>query len=219
MIRQVASPLISVEGITFRYRAREEPILADTSHGFTPGSMTVVTGPSGCGKSTLLALLGLLLTPNAGRIRWSGVDLARASDAIRSEIRARQVGFVFQDALLDPARTILANVVEGGLYAALEPADVRERALDLLERFGVEQRVDHRPGEISGGQAQRVALCRALVKDPALLLADEPSGNLDDASAIVVWEALRGAAAAGTTVVVATHDTRRISGVSELIRL
>jgi lipoprotein-releasing system ATP-binding protein len=219
MSTEAAGPLISLEDITFRYRAREEPVLVGMSHAFMPGSMTGVTGPSGCGKSTLLALLGLLLTPDAGRICWSGEDLGRGSDAVRSDIRARRVGFVFQDALLDPARTILANVVEGGLYAAVQPADLEARALDLLERFGVEQRADHRPGEISGGQAQRVALCRALVKDPALLLADEPSGNLDDASATVVWEALWDAASAGAAVVVATHDTRWISGTAELIRL
>lgn len=176
------------------------------SIAFPRGDVTVITGPSGCGKSTLLYLLGLMLTPTAGRIRWDGSEVSALSDAERSRLRAEQVGFVFQDALLDPSRTILDNVTEGGLYAGMRREASRERALRLLERFGVEQRADHRPGEISGGQAQRVALCRALLKDPRLILADEPSGNLDEASADVVWGALFAAATAGATVVVATHD-------------
>ncbi len=188
-------------------------------HAFQPSSMTAITGPSGCGKSTLLYLLGLLLPPTAGRILWQGVDMSAGSDAEQSEVRGLGIGFVFQDALLDPSRSILANVTEGALYARLEPSAARAYALELLGRFGVDRRAMHRPGEISGGQAQRVALCRALVKRPHLILADEPSGNLDEASANVVWSALDRAARDGVTVVVATHDRRRAASADEMIDL
>lgn len=125
-------------------------------------------------------------------------------DGERSALRSEYLGFVFQDALLDLSRTALDNVLEAQWLAG-QPRD-EQAALDLLERFGVRHRAGHRPAEISGGQAQRIALCRALVKRPALILADEPTGNLDTASALTVWEALARAAGQGATVIVATHD-------------
>ncbi|RBY97134.1 ABC transporter ATP-binding protein [Blastococcus sp. TF02-8] len=206
-----------VEDLTFAYRPGAAAVLDGMSARFEPGTVTVVTGASGRGKSTLLYLLGMLLRPTSGRLRWGDVDLTGADDRTCSRIRAERIGFVFQDALLDPARTILDNVLEGGLYAGLTGPVGRARAHDLLEQFGVRARVDHRPGEISGGQAQRVALCRALIKEPLLLLADEPTGNLDAESAAVVWQACADTAARGGTVVVATHDTSRAAGARHLV--
>ena len=211
--------MLAAEHLEFRYRRGGDPVVREFEHVFGPGSLTAVTGPSGCGKSTLLYLLGLLLQPSAGRILWQGADVSACSDAERSEIRARGIGFVFQDALLDPSRSILANVTEGALYAGLEPSAARGYALELLGQFGVDRRATHRPGEISGGQAQRVALCRALIKGPQLILADEPSGNLDEASANIVWHALSQAARGGVTVVIATHDRWRAATADEMIDL
>jgi ABC-type lipoprotein export system ATPase subunit len=196
---------IEATTLSFAYDERR-PIFSGFSHTFSAGALTAVTGRSGCGKSTLLYLLGLLVRPEAGTITWDGYDVSRLRDDARSELRARSIGFVFQDALLDPARSVLANVMEGALFAGVDPAATRIRALRLLEQFDVQVPVDRRPGEISGGQAQRVALCRALVKDPSVILADEPTGNLDDESATVVSEALAVAAHDGAVVVLATHD-------------
>lgn len=211
--------MIATEHLVFGYRSGAPPVITGLEQAFPSGLVTVITGPSGCGKSTLLYLLGLMLSPTAGHIRWDAEDVSALPDADRSRLRAEQVGFIFQDALLDPSRTILDNVSEGGLYAGLRRAASRGRALELLEQFGVEQRADHLPGEISGGQAQRVALCRALLKDPRLILADEPSGNLDEASADVVWGALFAAATAGATVVVATHDRHRAATAAQVVEL
>ncbi|MEO8207515.1 MAG: ATP-binding cassette domain-containing protein [Chloroflexota bacterium] len=211
--------LLAAERVDFRYRRGADPVIWEFEHAFEPGSMTVITGPSGCGKSTLLYLLGLLLQPTAGRILWQGVDASARSDADRAEIRARAIGFVFQDALLDPSRSILANVTEGALYAGLEPSAAEAYALELLGQFGVDRRATHRPGEISGGQAQRVALCRALIKGPQVILADEPSGNLDEASADLVWTALGEATKSGAAVAVATHDRRRAATADAVIEL
>lgn len=150
-----------------------------------------------------------MLTPTAGTVYWSGEPVTAWRDGDRSRLRAAHIGFVFQDAMLDPSRTALGNVAEAGAIAGMPAARVTHEALTLMQRFGVADRAHHRPGEVSGGQAQRIALCRALVKRPTVILADEPSGNLDPDSADIVWTALHAAAADGATVVVATHDRAR----------
>lgn len=198
--------LVAVEGLTFAYRPGGEPVVTDLSHAFMPGSVTAVTGPSGCGKSTLLYILALMLRPSAGVVMYDDHSVSADTDVVRSRIRAQHVGFVFQDAVLDPSRPVLDNITEGAFYAGMDRATAVSRASILMSRFGVDHRAEHRPGEISGGQAQRVAICRALLKEPSLVLADEPTGNLDQDSAAVVWSALAGSAAGGATVVLATHD-------------
>jgi lipoprotein-releasing system ATP-binding protein len=132
--------------------------------------------------------------------------VAALTDAGRSAWRASTTGFVFQDAMLDPARTVLDNACEPAVFAGIPRGEARRRARHLLERFGLGDRAGHLPGEVSGGQAQRVGLCRALLTEPELVLGDEPTGNLDRTSADVVWQALTDLADRGATVVVATHD-------------
>lgn len=198
--------MIGVSDLRFHYRAGGEEIFDGLTHEFDAGVFSVVTGRSGRGKSTLLYLLGLLLSPSDGGISLDGVAATDLSDRERSLLRSERIGFVFQDAALDSTRSVLDNVVEGGLYAGLSRRQAERRARQLLDRFGVELRDDHKPGEVSGGQAQRVGLCRALVKHPSIILADEPTGNLDETSARVVLDALSEEATTGATVVVASHD-------------
>ena len=198
---------LRVEGLSFGYRATEEMLFEDLSWSFHSGSVTAVTGPSGRGKSTMLFILGLLLHPLAGTISWRGMRVDRFSDLERSRFRAMTVGFVFQDAALDSTRSVRDNVCEVALYLGIPRRRAIQRADDLLASFGVGLRSSHRPGEISGGQAQRVALCRALFNEPSLVLADEPTGNLDSEATDLVLAGLRGAAEGGATVVVSTHDS------------
>ena len=226
--------MLSVQDLSFAYRRGAEELFGGLSHGFTPGAVTAVTGPSGRGKSTLLYVLGLMLTPSRGRVVLDGVAVSSAADAVRSRVRAHRIGFVFQDSALDPTRTVLDSVVEPALYAGWSLSRARARGRELLEQMGVGARTDHRPGEISGGQAQRVAVCRALVTDPVVILADEPTGNLDRENAAGVLAALS-AAAGGTgndgegegdgiprverTVLIATHDPFVIERADEVLAL
>lgn len=210
---------VTVTGLGLRYRPDAEPVLDGVEHVFEPGTLTLLSGPSGSGKSTLLYVLGLMLRPSCGEVRWNAQQVSTTSDAFRSRMRAQHVGFVFQDALLDLSRTALQNIEESSWLAGLDARPARQRAQELLDRFGVGHRADHRPGEISGGQAQRIALCRALVKSPALVLADEPTGNLDEDSAEVVWEALAREAQDGATVIVATHESRRLDRATGVVQL
>ena len=198
---------VGARGLSFAYRSGAAPVIEDLTVDVPTGGVTVLTGPSGSGKSTLLYLLALMIRPTAGEVVWDGRPASRLPDATRSRLRAAQVGLVFQDALLDPSRSVLANVCDSGLFAGMPRPTATARARELMARFGVEHRADHRPGEISGGQAQRVAICRALLTDPRVVFADEPTGNLDVESAEVVWRALADHAAHGATVIVATHHT------------
>ncbi|QSB14303.1 ATP-binding cassette domain-containing protein [Natronosporangium hydrolyticum] len=165
-----------------------------------------MTGPSGCGKSTMLYVLGLMLRPQGGQVCFDGAQVDHLPDAARARLRAHRFGFVFQDAALDATRTVLDNVVETALYRSQPRREAVDKAYALMSRFGVEIRAKHRPGQISGGQAQRIALCRALLSAPSVILADEPTGNLDPVSSTAVIEALRESAAHGAAVVISTHD-------------
>lgn len=203
--------MIAVDGLVFGYR-REEPVIDGLTWTFPSGAVTGVTGRSGRGKSTLLYLLGLLLTPDAGTIVLDGEEVAGLPDRERSRIRAERIGFVFQDAALDPSRSVLDNVIEGAIYTGLPRTVAAERAGTLLDRFDVGLRAEHKPGEVSGGQAQRVALCRALLNTPDVVLADEPTGNLDDATAgIVIGALIELAHDQGATVIISSHDHEVIS--------
>lgn len=216
-------PMLAVTDLSFSYTRGGEELFNGLTHEFAPGKVTAVTGPSGRGKSTLLYVLGLMLTPTRGQVHLDSQPLGRVADAVRSHARAHRIGFVFQDAALDPARPVLASVIEPALYARWRPAQAKERGRALLEQMGVGARAEHRPGQISGGQAQRVAVCRALVTDPAVVLADEPTGNLDRHNAAGVLAALSAATTTTTghsrTVVIATHDPFVLEHSDEVLAL
>ncbi|WP_418060120.1 ABC transporter ATP-binding protein [Pimelobacter simplex] len=170
------------------------------------GDFTAVVGPSGSGKTTLLQLMGTLDRPTSGAVRVRGDDVAGLSDRALSELRARSIGFVFQQFHLSSLMSVLDNVAEGLLYAGVRHRERRHRAGEVLDRLGLGHRLDHRPHMLSGGERQRVAIARAVVGEPAVVLADEPTGNLDTANGATVIEILRDLAAGGTAVVVITHD-------------
>lgn len=198
--------MLAVQDLSFAYQRGGEELFGGLSHEFAAGKVTALTGPSGRGKSTLLYVLGLMLRPTRGRVMMHDRSLGDARDVDRAWARATTFGFVFQDAALDQSRPILDSVVEPALYAGWSRKQAAERAVELLEVVGVSARARHRPGQISGGQAQRVAVARALVNDPVVVLADEPTGNLDRDNAETVLTALHGAAGEGRTVIIATHD-------------
>ena len=197
---------LSVDDLRFAYAKGQTELFDGLTHRLTPGVVTALTGPSGRGKSTLLYVLGLMLTPSSGAVTIDDEVASTLPDHRRAQLRATRIGFVFQDSELDPSRIILDSVTEPGLYAGGDREELHTRARDLLTRFGLADRADHRPGQISGGQAQRVAICRALVNSPDIVLADEPTGNLDPDNSALVLDALAEAAGEGRTVVVATHD-------------
>lgn len=208
---------VSVAGLTIGYDG--SPIVEGLSHEFQGSTVTALIGPSGSGKSTLLYTLALMLTPMRGHIVWGATRADALSDAERSLLRAQHSGFVFQDAVLDLAQTALENVLEAAWIGRMPKQEARDRAEALLERFGVADQTHRRPGQVSGGQAQRIALCRALIRRPAVLFADEPTGNLDPDTADVVWSALQESADEGTTVIVATHDQTRARMLGEVLDL
>jgi putative ABC transport system ATP-binding protein len=180
--------------------------LRDVTIEIEKGDYLAVMGPSGSGKSTLLNILGCLDRPTSGSYTFNGRDIGEISDADRTKLRQTEIGFIFQFFHLLPRLTAQGNVELPMLFAGVSRAERRRRALEALEAVGLTDRIHHRPNQLSGGQSQRVAIARAVVMNPGLLLADEPTGNLDRAAAAEVMDLLGAMNADGQTVVLVTHD-------------
>ena len=180
--------------------------LRGVSFSIGRGDYTAIIGPSGSGKSTLLNVLGCLDRPTSGTYWLDGQDVSRMDDDALSDIRGTRIGFIFQSFNLIQTQTVLENLETPLFYQGVPPRSRRALALEMIEKVGLGDRYHHRPQELSGGQQQRVAIARALINDPAIVLADEPTGNLDSATGVLILEMLDQLNAAGRTVIIVTHD-------------
>jgi len=205
-----ARVLARLDGVVKIYRKAgtsvEVPALRGIALDFGEGEYVAICGHSGSGKSTLLNLLGCLDRPTSGQYILGGVDVSELDDDALSDIRSRRLGFVFQSFNLIPQLTVLENLEVPLFYQAVTPQVRRERALELADRMGLSDRIHHRPMELSGGQQQRVAIARALMNDPLLILADEPTGNLDTATGEVILGVFDQLHRAGCTILMVTHE-------------
>jgi len=200
--------LIEVEGVrkTHRMGERDVHALAGVSLSVARGDYLAVMGASGSGKTTLLHLIGCLDRPSSGRIRLDGTDVSGLDDDALSELRSRRIGFVFQAFHLIPQLSVAENVELPLVYQGVDAPRRTERARRVLASVGLAERADHRPSELSGGECQRVAIARALAAEPDVLLADEPTGNLDSRTGDEIMDLLAGLHAGGVTIVLVTHD-------------
>jgi len=204
----VTEAIVAFDRLTRTYSKGESGVTAlrDVSLEVRRGEFVAIMGPSGSGKSTLLNLLGLLDRPTSGSYKLDGREVAGLDDDERSRLRSRRIGFIFQAFNLFPQLDVVGNVEVPMLYSGVPPAKRRARAVELVESVGLGHRKTHRPNELSGGEMQRVAIARSLANDPVLVLADEPTGNLDTATAAVITKMLEELHAKGRTIILVTHN-------------
>jgi putative ABC transport system ATP-binding protein len=216
-----APTLIQLQGIkkVFYTDEVETHALADVHLGIKQGEYVAIAGPSGCGKTTLLSILGLLDTPTDGSYLLDSQPVANLSAADRARVRNRQIGFIFQAFNLIGDLTVYENVELPLTYRGLSGAERKKRVTDALERVGMSHRIKHYPAQLSGGQQQRVAVARAVAGDPAILLADEPTGNLDSSNGESVMDLLRELHRGGATICMVTHDPRYAAHADRTIEL
>jgi putative ABC transport system ATP-binding protein len=213
--------MLKLENISKIYRTTEVETRALDGVSFTVGAgeFLAIMGPSGCGKSTLLNILGLLDSPTSGVYSFFGEDVARASEQYLTILRRGVVGFVFQSFNLIDDLNVAENVEVALIYRGVSASERKRRVAEALERVGIAHRSRHLPQQLSGGQQQRVAIARALVSNPKLILADEPTGNLDTANGEAVMDLLTGVSKAGTTVIMVTHSLVHAGRAQRTVRL
>jgi len=213
--------MLKLENVSKVYRTSEveTQALGEVSLEIGDGEFVAIMGPSGCGKSTLLNLLGLLDSPSSGAYWFFGEDVARRSESQLTKLRREHIGFVFQSFNLIDDLTVAENVEVALLYRKAPGAERKRRVREALERVGIAHRAGHRPQQLSGGQQQRVAVARALVSSPQLILADEPTGNLDTVNGEAVMGLLTEAAATGVMVVMVTHSLAQAAAAQRTIKL
>ncbi|HXU85128.1 MAG TPA: ABC transporter ATP-binding protein [Verrucomicrobiae bacterium] len=217
----MATPIVSLDRISRTYAMERVRVdaLRDVSIAVGDGEFVAIVGPSGSGKSTMMNIIGCLDRPTAGIYRLAGTPVAELGDDGLARLRSRTIGFVFQSYNLLPRTSALDNVATPLLYQGVGRRERVARATAALERLGLGDRLDHEPTELSGGQQQRVAVARAIVTDPALILADEPTGNLDSAAGRDVLAVLRELHAAGRTIVLITHDVEVAAAAERQIHI
>jgi putative ABC transport system ATP-binding protein len=212
--------ILELEEVTKIYGA-EPPVFALRGVSFTVrrGELVAIVGPSGSGKSTLLHIIGTLERPSSGVVRIGGVAAAQLSDRELSRLRAREIGFVFQQFFLAEHATVRENVADGMLYSGAAAAERHRLADEALERVGLSHRATFKPTKLSGGERQRVAIARALVGRPAIVLADEPTGNLDSITGASIMELIRELGVAGATILMITHDAGLAAQLPRQVRV
>lgn len=213
--------LIKIRNIVRDFELGQEivHVLKDIDLDIEKGEYVAIMGPSGSGKSTLMNLIGCLDTPTSGSYILNGKDVSQMSDDELAEIRNKEIGFVFQTFNLLPRTTALDNVALPMVYAGVSKKDRTERAIEVLNDVGLSDRMDHRPNQLSGGQRQRVAMGRALVNKPSIILADEPTGNLDSKTGVEIMNLLYDIHKSGNTIIVVTHEEDIASHAQRIIRL
>ncbi len=214
-------PVVEALGLRRRYPGPGAPVdaLAGVDIAVLPGEAVAIVGASGSGKSTLLHVLGCLDRPTGGTYRLEGAEVSRLGDGALSRVRAARIGFVFQTFQLLPHKTVLENVALPFLYRGIRGAEAGRRSAAALERVGLGHRARHRPRELSGGELQRAAIARAVAGEPALLLADEPTGNLDHEAGRAVLELFAELNRGGTTLVIVTHNAEVAAACGRTVRL